>query len=67
MENPSSSKVAINNPADIVIIAGYFVMVIGVGIWVSVPLSYFTLNLISTFQRIINILYVKDEEKWLIL
>lgn len=27
--------VAINNPADIFIIIGYFVMVIGVGIWVS--------------------------------
>lgn len=38
MENPSSDKVAINNPADITIIVGYFVMVIGVGIWVSVPL-----------------------------
>lgn len=27
--------VAINNPADIFIIIGYFAMVIGVGIWVS--------------------------------
>lgn len=27
--------VAINNPADIAIIVGYFVMVLGVGIWVS--------------------------------
>lgn len=35
MENPSSGKVTINNPADIAIIVGYFVMVIGVGIWVS--------------------------------
>ncbi|TKS81426.1 Sodium/glucose cotransporter 2 [Collichthys lucidus] len=33
MENPSSGKVTINNPADIAIIVGYFVMVIGVGIW----------------------------------
>lgn len=28
-------NVAINNPADIIIIVGYFVMVLGVGIWVS--------------------------------
>lgn len=33
MENPS---VTINNPADILIITGYFIMVISVGIWVSV-------------------------------
>lgn len=38
MENPSSDKVAINNPADISIIVGYFAMVIGVGIWVSVQI-----------------------------
>ncbi len=35
MENISSIKVTIDNPADIAIISGYFVMVIGVGIWVS--------------------------------
>nr|XP_020500038.1 sodium/glucose cotransporter 2 [Labrus bergylta] len=33
MENPSSNKGTINNPADICVIVGYFVMVIGVGIW----------------------------------
>lgn len=27
--------VSINNPADISIIVGYFIMVIGVGVWVS--------------------------------
>uniref|UniRef100_A0A7N6AQ03 Sodium/glucose cotransporter 2 n=1 Tax=Anabas testudineus TaxID=64144 RepID=A0A7N6AQ03_ANATE len=32
MENPSG-KVTINNLADIIIIVGYFMMVIGVGIW----------------------------------
>lgn len=35
MEVLSSDKVTINNPADITIIVGYFIMVIGVGIWVS--------------------------------
>lgn len=35
MENASSDKVSINNPADITIIVAYFIMVIGVGIWVS--------------------------------
>lgn len=35
MENPSG-KVTINNLADIIIIVGYFMMVIGVGIWVSI-------------------------------
>lgn len=34
MENSTSVKVVINNPADIVVIAGYFVTVIGVGVWV---------------------------------
>lgn len=34
MENPAD-KVTINNPADIIIIVGYFIMVISVGIWVS--------------------------------
>ncbi|XP_061574984.1 sodium/glucose cotransporter 2 [Cololabis saira] len=33
MENLSSEKVAISNPADISVIIGYFLMVIGVGIW----------------------------------
>uniref|UniRef100_A0A3Q3KI89 Sodium/glucose cotransporter 2 n=1 Tax=Monopterus albus TaxID=43700 RepID=A0A3Q3KI89_MONAL len=33
MENPSSDRVSINNPADITVIIGYFVMVISVGIW----------------------------------
>uniref|UniRef100_A0A3Q3WAZ7 Sodium/glucose cotransporter 2 n=1 Tax=Mola mola TaxID=94237 RepID=A0A3Q3WAZ7_MOLML len=33
MENASSDKVSINNPADITIIVAYFIMVIGVGIW----------------------------------
>ncbi|XP_041663603.1 sodium/glucose cotransporter 2 [Cheilinus undulatus] len=33
METPSSNKVIINNPADICVILGYFIMVIGVGIW----------------------------------
>ncbi len=37
MENATSHKVTINNPADITIIVGYFAMVIGVGIWVSAP------------------------------
>ena len=35
MENASSNNVSINNPADITIIIAYFIMVIGVGIWVS--------------------------------
>lgn len=35
MEN-SSDKVTINNPADIIVITAYFIMVISVGIWVSV-------------------------------
>lgn len=34
MENTTSVKVAINNPADIVVIVGYFITIIGVGIWV---------------------------------
>lgn len=38
MENPLSDKVSVNNPADLSIIVGYFLMVIGVGIWVSEPL-----------------------------
>lgn len=38
MENPLSDKVSVNNPADLSIIVGYFIMVIGVGIWVSAPL-----------------------------
>lgn len=29
------NRVAINNPADVAIIVGYFVTVLGVGIWVS--------------------------------
>eukprot|EP00064_Thunnus_orientalis_P014191 superscaffoldBa00002435_g14232 len=33
MEELSSDKVIINNPADIIIIVGYFITVIGVGIW----------------------------------
>ncbi|XP_034556695.1 sodium/glucose cotransporter 2 [Notolabrus celidotus] len=33
MEDPSSNKSTINNPADICVIVGYFIMVIGVGIW----------------------------------
>ncbi|XP_019950678.1 sodium/glucose cotransporter 2-like isoform X1 [Paralichthys olivaceus] len=33
MENHSSDKVTINNPADISIIIGYFLMVVSVGIW----------------------------------
>ncbi|XP_035009438.1 LOW QUALITY PROTEIN: sodium/glucose cotransporter 2 [Hippoglossus stenolepis] len=33
MENHSSDKVTINNPADISIIIGYFIMVVSVGIW----------------------------------
>lgn len=37
-EKPASenigTKVTINNPADITVIVGYFLMVIGVGIWV---------------------------------
>ncbi|KAM3616844.1 uncharacterized protein V6R79_024431 [Siganus canaliculatus] len=33
MEDTSSDKVSISNPADITIIIGYFIMVIGVGIW----------------------------------
>uniref|UniRef100_A0A8C4I7H0 Sodium/glucose cotransporter 2 n=1 Tax=Dicentrarchus labrax TaxID=13489 RepID=A0A8C4I7H0_DICLA len=33
MENLSSDKGTINNPADIAIIVGYFIMVISVGIW----------------------------------
>lgn len=41
METPSSDKVAVNNPADITIIVGYFIVVIGVGIWVSVPFFVF--------------------------
>lgn len=34
MENAKSGGVAINNPADITIIVGYFLAVIGVGVWV---------------------------------
>lgn len=34
MENSTSVTVVISNPADIVVIVGYFVTVIGVGIWV---------------------------------
>ncbi|MEQ2275032.1 Sodium/nucleoside cotransporter, partial [Xenotaenia resolanae] len=33
MEKPSSEKVTINNAADITVIAGYFLMVICVGVW----------------------------------
>lgn len=33
MEDTSSDKVSISNPADITIIIGYFIMVISVGIW----------------------------------
>ncbi|MED6273685.1 Sodium/nucleoside cotransporter [Characodon lateralis] len=33
MEKPSSEKVTINNAADITVIAGYFLMVISVGVW----------------------------------
>ena len=32
---PESTQVTVNNAADITVIIGYFVMVIGVGIWVS--------------------------------
>uniref|UniRef100_A0A8D0A8B2 Sodium/glucose cotransporter 2 n=1 Tax=Sander lucioperca TaxID=283035 RepID=A0A8D0A8B2_SANLU len=35
MAEPSSDKVIINNPADIAVIVGYFIMVISVGIWSS--------------------------------
>lgn len=35
MENTTSVKLVINNPADIIVIVGYFLTVIGVGIWVS--------------------------------
>lgn len=34
MENTTSVKLVINNPADIIVIVGYFLTVIGVGIWV---------------------------------
>lgn len=34
MAEPSSGNVTINNPADIAVIVGYFLMVIGVGVWV---------------------------------
>ncbi|XP_013870438.1 sodium/glucose cotransporter 2 [Austrofundulus limnaeus] len=33
METVSSDRVTINNPADITVIVGYFLMVIGVGVW----------------------------------
>ncbi|KAF0030703.1 hypothetical protein F2P81_017434 [Scophthalmus maximus] len=33
MEDPPSDKGTVNNPADITVIIGYFIMVIGVGIW----------------------------------
>ncbi|CAJ1066168.1 sodium/glucose cotransporter 2 [Xyrichtys novacula] len=33
MEDSSSNKVTINNPADICVIVGYFIVVIGVGVW----------------------------------
>ncbi|XP_005804588.1 sodium/glucose cotransporter 2 [Xiphophorus maculatus] len=33
MAEPSSGNVTINNPADIAVIVGYFLMVIGVGVW----------------------------------
>ncbi|KAM9732800.1 sodium/glucose cotransporter 2 [Menidia menidia] len=33
MEGPSSDKVVVSNPADITVIVGYFLVVIGVGIW----------------------------------
>ncbi|XP_012728107.2 sodium/glucose cotransporter 2 [Fundulus heteroclitus] len=33
MEEPPSEKVTINNPADIAVIIGYFLMVIAVGVW----------------------------------
>ncbi|KAA8593783.1 hypothetical protein FQN60_004617 [Etheostoma spectabile] len=38
MADSSSDKVIINNPADISVIIGYFVMVISVGIWVGASL-----------------------------
>lgn len=34
MENATSAEVVLNNPADIVVIVGYFLAVIGVGVWV---------------------------------
>ncbi|XP_036005461.1 sodium/glucose cotransporter 2-like [Fundulus heteroclitus] len=33
MEEPPSEEVSINNPADIAVIVGYFLMVIAVGVW----------------------------------
>uniref|UniRef100_A0A3Q2QTY8 Sodium/glucose cotransporter 2 n=1 Tax=Fundulus heteroclitus TaxID=8078 RepID=A0A3Q2QTY8_FUNHE len=33
MEEPPSEEVSINNPADIAVIIGYFLMVIAVGVW----------------------------------
>ncbi|XP_029372567.1 sodium/glucose cotransporter 2 isoform X2 [Echeneis naucrates] len=33
MENPPSDKVIINNPLDITVIIGYFILVISVGVW----------------------------------
>lgn len=39
------SSVKINNPADIIIIVGYFIMVISVGIWVSVAELVYVYNL----------------------
>lgn len=37
----AGNHVTINNPADILVIIGYFVVVIGVGIWVCVSNSLF--------------------------
>lgn len=50
----ATDKATINNPADIAVIIGYFVMVIGVGVWVSL----FPVCLTCQPVCICNVLYM---------
>lgn len=56
----SGRHVTINNPADIVVIIGYFVIVIGVGIWVcvSVFILVFILNHFNNLKLINLIIFL---------
>lgn len=44
--NNNTSTVALNNPADISVIVIYFVVVLGVGIWVSLVFPTAVLSLL---------------------
>lgn len=57
MEEPSSGKGIINNAADLSVIVGYFLMVIGVGVWVSPSVCFYV---IKTLGKNVTIKYEQN-------